>query len=95
MCALTHTLAHTRTQRHTETTSLQAQTDTFVGFVLAHQQEICYCTSKTIKYHCMSLLFRDTEKERLVGSVSGMGKADNTAIIYKKENNVIEKAAAG
>ncbi len=34
------------THRHTQTAHLRAQTDIFAIFVLAHQQEICFCTSK-------------------------------------------------
>lgn len=40
-----HVCTHTYS-RCTRTGCLQAQRDVFVGFVLAHQQEICYCTSK-------------------------------------------------
>lgn len=43
---LTSTGVWTHTRWRAQAACLEAQADVLVGFVLAHQQEICYCTSK-------------------------------------------------
>lgn len=90
-----YTLTHTHTETHTN--SSPAGTHSRIctgGFVLFPSAGNLLLYFKTIKYHCMTLLFTEAQREKKTcGKCVRHGRTDNGAIIWKKRESYNRKGS--